>query len=115
MRSSVSPQGTCITHLQPTPAFGAQNLAVAVIESAHGSSLCQIRLDNESEEESDTWSAVQGVPIPLTGLQEVKGIALSQGVLRGCLGLVAVLTADRAVLVSMPQKGELSYCRYEPC
>ncbi|KAK8844098.1 hypothetical protein IAR55_006892 [Kwoniella newhampshirensis] len=99
LRVTTSPSDTSIVALHPTPAIPPHTLAMTLISQPSGYSLVHLNLAAE------TWTTV-GSPIDLGELRgEVElGLLLSQGAMRGHLGLAAVVGKEiGAILVALPR------------
>ena len=110
---SASPEGWNILALHPLPSLRPPSLALALLSSPSGIILSYIDLTDNSESSSDkSWTALRGSQVRIAddvGLTDIS-ICLSQGVARGELGLVAIVSKEYGAILTLgPELGCTSF------
>ena len=110
---STSPEGWNILALQPLPSLRPPGLALALLNSPGGILLSHIDLTDSPESTSEKpWTALRGSQVRIAddvGMTNI-GICLSQGVARGELGLVAIVSKEYGAILTLgPELGCTSF------
>jgi len=101
---TTSPEGWTLLALHPLPALRPPSLALALLSTPNGVMLSHIDLMDSSDMAPDgTWSALRGSPVHIrddVGLTDLS-LCLSQGVSRGELGLVAIVSKEFGAILTV--------------
>jgi hypothetical protein len=113
--TSISPEGWTFLALHPLPSLRPPSLAMALLHTPNGLILSHVDLMDGTTETSSTgtWSALRGSPIQIrdgVGLSDIS-LCLSQGVSRGELGLIAIISKEfGAILILGPRLERELFC-----
>jgi hypothetical protein len=105
--TSLSPNGYTILALCPLPALEPPSLALSLLQTKDGVIMSHLDLaDTSAGPPESPWAALRGDPIRIredVGSTDVS-LYLSQGVERGGLGLVAIMSRETGALLTVGPK-----------